>query len=289
MRGFVNANGTTCYLAAALQCMLHSPQLVNYLLTQGCAAEDVNNRKKNASALTKAIIDLAKQMWTEPDDGSPLRLAEVGAALGKHSKTFAAPQYQDAHECMLALIDGLHQGLSKMKPLPMSIARNALLAAGAEHIAAWNAAAQRDYSFLTEIFQGQMLKNGQYEHFWSVSLNLASGESLQQLLAEHFYGATVTYTPLLFIIQLNRFTPTGEKIDKFINYGLFLPFGGSHYRLYAVCLHRDAHYTAICENHGQWTHFNDAHVETPVDPNAIIQKDAYILLFKKDDLEALET
>lgn len=278
MRGFANPTSTTCYLSSALQLLLHSPQLVNYLLSDGCATQDLNGRKRNASVLTKEILSLASRYWKEPDDGTPLDVSAVLAALQKHSKTFAKGTYHDAHECFLVVVDALHQGLSKLDRIPNSLARAALDRA---HLQAWDESCATGYSFLAEIFQGQMLKNATYEHFWSLSLNLADGDKLTQLLESYCHNAEVTYGPLLLVLHLNRFDAQGNKLEKFVDYGLDLDFAGSRYVLYAVCLHRGCHYTAMCENHARWMHFDDAHCTPTEDPNHIIQRDAYMLCYKK--------
>lgn len=279
MRGFTNKDNT-CYLATALQCLLHAPQLVNYLLAEVGASVDMNTRKRNAAALTKEIISAAQHFWKDPGD-EPLPLDDLATALQRHAKTFAKGSFQDAHECILALIDALHQGLSKTSRVSRSLAREALQDQTA-HLAAWDEACSKDYSFLTEIFQGQSKNSkGAYEHFWSVSLNVASGDSLTQLLESHFDATTVTYAPLILLVHFNRFDATGNKVKKFIDYGTELDFADASYALFAVCMHAESHYTAICEHRGHWSFYDDAACIRTTDPNGIIQRDAYVLCYKK--------
>ena len=287
MRGIINC-GSTCYLSAALQCVLHSPQLVNYLLTDLCLGDDLQVRKRNAVAFTKALVALARETWLEPRSSS-LNPAPLLESLAKVKKPFAKMgQQHDAHECILAILDTLHQGLSKMPAITQSVARETLRE-DAGNCAAWDAHCARDYSFLAELFQGQSKRQGTaYEHFWSVSLNIGGDDTaLHTMLLKHFEGegATVTYAPLLLVIHFNRFDAKGQKFAKFISYGLELQFAGNEYALYAVCMHRgtadDGHYTAICENHSQWMHFDDETSNPVTNPDTIIQKDAYVLFYKK--------
>ena len=122
---------------------------------------------------------------------------------------------------------------------------------------------------------------GTYEHFWSLSLHVAAGDSITQLLDHHLQDARVTYAPLILVIHFNRFDPSGAKVEKFIDYGTELEFAGASYALFAVCMHTGAHYTAMCENRGHWTFYDDAVCTPTTDPNAIIQRDAYVLFYKK--------
>lgn len=297
MRGITN-RGQTCYLAAALQCLLFSPQLINYFLTSPCLDEDQNKRKKNAVLLVNAVSDLARHTWLDPtDDTVPPPLldpAPVLIALGKNVKQFnkGPGVQQDAHECLLALLDTMHQGLSRLKRVEHSVAR-AALANKAAALAAWDAACTTDYSFLRELYVGQ-IQTGEhtYDHFWSITLpftteNRENGTtlSLDHMLGKHFAATPVTYAPLLLLIHFNRFDSTGTKMDTFVHYGIEVDLGGDTYELYTVILHsgqsEGGHYTAMVCHQQHWMHCDDSQCTPVAEMNSIIQKDAYVLCYKK--------
>jgi ubiquitin C-terminal hydrolase len=109
---------------------------------------------------------------------------------------------------------------------------------------------------------------------------------LQASLTKRF-----TYLPRILIIHLKRFDGDG-KIDRFIDYPAELnleeyavPECAHHYGLFGVCMHHgaanDGHYSAVCEVKGQWHVMDDESVTLLGNINDIIQRDAYVLLYKR--------
>lgn len=320
MKGLRNL-GNTCYFNAALQCLLHAPQLTNYFLSaEGCVHEDLQRKRLNACAVATEYAALVAGYWRDPPPGAAggLDTAPLRAAVAKIHRAFAREQQHDAHEAMLVLLRCLHDALAKTRPVTQSLA--------APHVdaAAWDQESRAaGYSILTEIFQGQVevgvasgaagYANTTHQHFWDLSLPVDAASSVQQAIQKFLQpegvegyrlddGRTVDVTltktplwlPLVLIVHLKRFDASRRrKIDKFVDYPVDLDLSGAvrsnapcRYSLFAVCLHSgdlaSGHYSALCEVHGRWHHVNDA-AATPVDDlNALIQRDAYVLLYKKD-------
>lgn len=305
MKGLTNL-GNTCYLNAALQCLLYSPPLTNYVLS-GMAEQDLHKKRVNACSLANEYISLAKAYWTRADP-AVVDTRGVWAALAKLHRPFSNSNPQDAHEALTLLLRHLHDALAKTPRVEPSSAW--------AHVdrPAWEAqCAKEGYSMLTELFQGQLectvTGPGQYtsvthEHFTGLSLDLQGCATVQQALARctedvqiEGYALptsdatpathTVTqarrfrYMPLVLVVHLKRFVdPAGDKVDRFVDYSTTLEAGGCRYRLFCACLHSDGHYTAVCEVHDHWFLCDDAAC-TPVDVNAVVQKDAYVLVYKK--------
>lgn len=245
MHTFTTAGTGTSCLACTLECVLHSPQLVNYLLDKNCATEDINSRKRNAAALVKEVVALTSQKWGKNDEGFT-DLSSVVTALHKYSKGATT----NPRDCFEALLQSMHTGLSKISQIPGSLARTTL---NQNSLDAWDAAAKAGtYSFLTELFQGQLLRDTNvYEHFWNLTFTGSPegpGDMLQALLEKHLTGTMVTYAPLLLIIYVDKLAYTAT-----------LAVGGDTYSLYAVLYkHPDTSYAAVCEHRGQWTIFKDS-------------------------------
>lgn len=315
MKGLRNL-GSSCYLNAALQCLLHAPQLTNYFLSE-CVQDDLQRKRLNACQVAAEYGALAAAFWRD-DAKAPLDTAPLHAALAKVHRPFgrAANGPHDAHEAMLVLLRCLHDALSKTAPVQQSLA--------APHVAAeaWDAHSRAGgYSMLTEIFQGQLevtvagaaYASTTHEHFWDLGLAVDECTSVQQALQRFLAPETVDgfrvedgstiqarltktplWLPLVLIVHLKRFDAARRrKIDKFVDYPADLDLSGCvrsnsacRYSLFGVCLHAGdlgaGHYTALVEVRGRWFHANDE-VSTPMDDlNALIQKDAYVLLYKKD-------
>jgi hypothetical protein len=303
MKGLTN-HGNTCYLNAALQCLVHTPGLTNYVLS-GWAEKDLLKKRLNACAFAREYIALTKAYWTAADP-PVLDTKALWTALCKLHKPFAGQAPQDAHEALTVMLKHLHDALGRTPRISTSHAAPRVDAA------AWDAHLAKDgYSILTELFCGQTActvaddagkyANTTHEHWVGLSLGLGGCDTLAQALTKAFEPArideftlddgTVTsvtqtkrlvYAPLVLAVHLKRFESDGTKIERLIEYpaaGLDLGGHGT-WDLFAVCMHRDGHYTCACEVRGEWRLMDDAGVSA-VPAAAAVSADAYVLMFKK--------
>ena len=301
MKGLANL-GNTCYLNAALQCLLHTPALTNYVLSEW-AEKDLRKQRLNACALAGEYISLTKQYWTAPEPGV-LDTRPLWTALAKVHKFFGNGDPHDAHEAVLAVLKHLHDALARTPRIQPSIAYDAV------DRPAWDAhLAKEGYSILSEMCVGQVACTLQgpggfasttHEHFHGLSLDIEGCATLGQAVAKSFAPSAIdgftfpdgsvaaveqtrlpVYMPLVLILHLKRFDARGAKVDRFVDYSTALEVPGhGTYDLYAVCFHRDGHYVAACRAATDWLLMDDAAV-TPMGINAVVQKEAYVLFYKK--------
>lgn len=309
MKGLPNA-GQTCYFNAALQCLVYCPNMTNYFLA-GHETHDVNPKKKLAGALATAYASFSRLYWTQ-DAATAMDPSEVRAAFGKACRGFAPNQQHDAHEALVAILDKLHDGLSKLKPGDLAVTLRPDV-----RVKPWTDSLKGACSVVSEVFRGQLETEVQapgyasvsHDHFTCLSLAVTDATTLNQCLQRHMAPETVddfkvddrvlqasltkrfTYLPRILIIHLKRFDGDG-KIDRFIDYPAELnleefavPECAHHYGLFGVCMHHgaanDGHYSAVCEVKGQW-YVMDDDAATPLgNINDIIQRDAYVLLYKR--------
>jgi len=296
MPGFSN-DGNACWFNAATQILLHVPPLTNYALADALFEEDLYKKRINACAMASAFAALARTYWKQPGGGEgglktalPASLpASLSASLSafrssflKLKKSMAGSKTQhDAHEALLAVIEHLHAALSK----PAAAAPSSLNDPAA---AAWAAYTRgQGYSLLVDMFamQTREVIGGKdvYDHRWGASLPLGGGlTSVTQGLQD--LQTTVTHAPRILAVHLTRFDASGTKIDRFVNYTLDVDFAAKKYELFAVLLHsgsaRDGHYAALVQHRGAWTFANDDAVTPLTNINDVIQKDAYVLMYK---------
>jgi ubiquitin C-terminal hydrolase len=316
MRGIQNP-GNLCYLISALQCLLFVPQLTNYLLADLHEADKLKKRINACSFLTEYVA-LVRSTWTSDGNGSgtSLNAEALWAALAKVHKTFATRVMQhDAHEALMTVLQVLHDALGRTQRLHnVPSLRFVDRAAWDAHIAA------HGYSLLVEMFQGQMRRtvrwdDGEsvsFEHFWDLAVSIDGASSVTQAISRHMEpetlpgyttddGRSVTatihkrfvYAPLVLVVTLKRFDSRRNKLDKFVDYTTEMELPcmaqgtAARYQLTAVCLHSGGtdggHYAAMCTSHGHWFYLDDASVTELTDLNSIIQKDAYLLVYRKED------
>lgn len=303
--------GSTCYLGAALQALLHTPPLTAYFLA-GCAEGDMHTKRQNACAVATEYAALVTRYWKSETPG-PLDLGGLHASLGKFHKAFGKLKEHDAHEAMSVVLRCLHEALCKLHyPLTASLALEQLH--GPDR-AAWDAYHCNNYSIISEIFEAQIrvrVRNAYsghaydsttYEHCIGLSLPV-SGMTLNRCLNDFFAPTVVegfkdkdtvlavrvtreaVYLPVVLMIQFKRLIGKA-KHDTFIDYPAHLdlshltPGSSSTYQLFAVVSHNNAHYTAMCHARDAWTVFDDGNTRRVDDINNIITKDAYVLMYKK--------
>lgn len=310
MRGFVNL-GNTCYLNAALQCLLHTPPLTNYVLRE-IAEQDLYKKRVNACLLANEYISLTKAYWRQPDSRAldPCRLRD---ALCKLRKQFASQQPHDAHEALEALLAGLHDALARMPRMLNSPAQ-----AGVDG-EAWEADCRAcGYSIVTEVFQGQAEcvvrcaeaghRSVTHEHFRGLSLDVQDDTAVEQAIHAQLRAQPVEYAlpdgrqaralqtrrflylPLILVLHLKRCDGAAHGNRATVEYPAVLSLASAaaarnEYHLFAACFHRDGHYTVACQSTGEWRVMNDAFVER-VDASDVVgdlerARDAYVLLYKK--------
>lgn len=307
MKGLAN-DGQLCYFNAALQCLAFCPNMTNYFLSPSWKA-DLHPKRKVASAFCAEYAAFVRAYWTEQCDQADAQA--VYLAFTRACRAFPAARQHDAHEAMVFFLDKLHDGLCKMKPHGFQAARHPCV-----NRAAWEQSCS-PASVVSEVFMGQIesrisgetYTSTAHDHFTTLSLAVADMTTLLQCIHKFMAPETVTdfraesstqtvrvhkqftYLPRILIIHLKRFD-AARKIDRFIDYASELDLGGfcasgcdHHYQLFAVCLHRGdtegGHYSACAEARNRWFFMDDAHVETMKDINYIIQKDAYVLLYKR--------
>lgn len=314
MKGLTNL-GNTCYLNAALQCLVHVPGLTNYVLS-GWAEKDLSKKRINACALATAYAAMTKQYWGAPEPGV-VDPRPVWTALAKLHKPFANAKPHDAHEALVLLLKHLHDALARTPRIDPSLAYQRV------DREAWDAHVEAEgYSILTELVRGQMrctvaagaYRSDTYEHFVGLTLDGPGVDpaaclrptTIPDFVASPGAAPTVAtqtkrlvYAPLVLVLHLTRprdnraatqagpttaaptGTPTTVAPTTAVPFSVVL--GPDAYELFAACLLADGHYTAVCEAGGTWRHMDDDAV-SEVDPATVarmLADRAYVLLYKK--------
>ncbi|PWA63478.1 ubiquitin specific protease domain protein [Artemisia annua] len=108
--------GNTCFMNSAIQCLAHTPHLVDYFL--GDFRKDLNfeNPLGMNGKLALAFGDLLRQLWTPG-------ATEVAPRAFKSRLSAFAPQFggfnqHDSQEFLSFILDGLHEDLNRVKIKP---------------------------------------------------------------------------------------------------------------------------------------------------------------------------
>ncbi|GAA5861925.1 hypothetical protein JCM3774_001352 [Rhodotorula dairenensis] len=159
--GLINV-GNSCYLASVVQALLATQPLARFFLDDDYLREvNTTNRLGSGGQLAEAFANLSKVAASgEYRSLSPAYLKD---ALAEWAPQYAEAIQQDAHECLLSLLDGLHEDLNlvlrpprPVRPMP---AREAALQQLPEVVAAdlvWKEYRDQHDSVIVDFFHGQI-------------------------------------------------------------------------------------------------------------------------------------
>ncbi|BGP47871.1 ubiquitin-specific protease doa4 [Rhodotorula kratochvilovae] len=248
--GLVNL-GNTCYLACVLQALAATEPFANFFANDDYLREiNTTSRFGLKGQLAKAFARLIRTMQGgEYRSVSPAQLRDT---IGRLSDQFLEPTQQDAHELLLALLDGLHEDLNLVATpppvAPVSPQREAELERLPEVVAAdqeWEKYRARNDSVIIDFFQGQMRNRMECMHcqqtsttfspLQTLSLSIPTprtprsvvtlSECIDEFLREEILQGENAWTlrstskrfsvarlPQTLIIHLKRFTPLSTKL-----------------------------------------------------------------------------
>ncbi|XP_023636304.1 ubiquitin carboxyl-terminal hydrolase 10, partial [Capsella rubella] len=103
--------GNTCFMNSALQCLAHTPPIMEYFLQD--YSEDINrdNPLGMCGELAIAFGDLLKNLWSSGKNAVAPRSFKT--KLARFAPQFSGYNQHDSQELLAFLLDGLHEDLNK--------------------------------------------------------------------------------------------------------------------------------------------------------------------------------
>ncbi|KAJ8480386.1 hypothetical protein OPV22_024113 [Ensete ventricosum] len=105
--------GNTCFMNSAIQCLAHTPKLVDYFLGDYSRDINLNNPLGTKGELASLFADLLRRLWTL--DRTPVDPCIFKENLGRFASEYAGRNQHDSHEFLAFLLDGLHEDLNRVK------------------------------------------------------------------------------------------------------------------------------------------------------------------------------
>ncbi|KAI9094255.1 hypothetical protein K1719_021309 [Acacia pycnantha] len=108
--------GNTCFMNSALQCLAHTPKIVDYFLGDYGRGINHDNPLGMDGEIALAFGDLIRKLWAP--GASPVAPRIFKSKLARFTPQFSGFNQHDSQELLAFLLDGLHEDLNRVKCKP---------------------------------------------------------------------------------------------------------------------------------------------------------------------------
>lgn len=108
--------GNTCFMNSALQCLAHTPKMVDYFLGDYKREINHDNPLGMNGEIASAFGDLLKKLWAP--GAAPVVPRTFKLKLAHFAPQFSGFNQHDSQELLAFLLDGLHEDLNRVKSKP---------------------------------------------------------------------------------------------------------------------------------------------------------------------------
>ncbi|XP_012486621.2 ubiquitin carboxyl-terminal hydrolase 9 [Gossypium raimondii] len=146
--------GNTCFMNSALQCLVHTPPLVEYFLKDYSDEINTKNPLGMHGELALAFGELLRKLWSSGQTAIAPRVFK--GKLARFAPQFSGYNQHDSQELLAFLLDGLHEDLNRVKEKPYIELKDAD-GRPDEVVAAesWKNHKARNDSVIVDVCQGQ--------------------------------------------------------------------------------------------------------------------------------------
>ncbi|XP_021652407.2 ubiquitin carboxyl-terminal hydrolase 8 isoform X3 [Hevea brasiliensis] len=169
--------GNTCFMNSAIQCLAHTPKLVDYFLRDYRKEINRENPLGMNGELALAFGDLLRKLWAP--GASPVAPRMFKLKLAKFAPQFSGYNQHDSQEFLSFLLDGLHEDLNHVKCKP--------------YIEVKDADNRSDKEVADEYWQNHLARND------SIIVDLYQGQYRSTLVCPICKQKSVTFDPFMYL------------------------------------------------------------------------------------------
>ncbi|OVA20111.1 Ubiquitin carboxyl-terminal hydrolases family 2 [Macleaya cordata] len=194
--------GNTCFMNSALQCLVHTPPLVEYFLQD--YSEEINKQNPLGlhGELAIAFGELLRKLWSS--GRQPIAPRAFKGKLARFAPQFSGYNQHDSQELLAFLLDGLHEDLNRVKNKP--------------YIEAKDANGRPDEEVANECWENHKARND------SVIVDVCQGQYKSTLVCPNCSKVSVTFDPFMYLsLPLPSMVSRAMTITVFYGDGRGLP------------------------------------------------------------------
>ncbi|KAK4492297.1 hypothetical protein RD792_003100, partial [Penstemon davidsonii] len=169
--------GNTCFMNSALQCLAHTPKLVDYFLGDYKREINPDNPLGMNGEIASAFGDLMKKLWTP--GATPVAPRAFKLKLAHFAPQFSGFNQHDSQELLAFLLDGLHEDLNRVKYKP--------------YVEAKDSDGRSDEEVADEYWRNHLARND------SIIVDACQGQYRSTLVCPVCRKVSVTFDPFMYL------------------------------------------------------------------------------------------
>ncbi|CAH9115478.1 unnamed protein product [Cuscuta epithymum] len=169
--------GNTCFMNSALQCLAHTPKLVDYFLGDYKAEINFDNPLGMNGEIASAFGDLLKQLWAP--GATPVSPRTFKLKLSHFAPQFSGFSQHDSQELLAFLLDGLHEDLNRVKCKP--------------YVEAKDGDGRPDEEVADEYWKNHRARND------SIIVDVCQGQYRSKLVCPDCSKVSITFDPFMYL------------------------------------------------------------------------------------------
>ncbi|KAM1948144.1 hypothetical protein ACFX15_008374 [Malus domestica] len=169
--------GNTCFMNSAIQCLVHTPKLVDYFL--GDYRKDINyaNPLGLKGELALSFGELLRRLWAP--GARSVAPTMFKSKLANFAPQFSGYNQHDSQELLAFLLDGLHEDLNRVKCKP--------------YIEAKDVEGRPDDEVAEEYWQNHLARND------SIIVDVCQGQYRSKLVCPVCNKVSVMFDPFMYL------------------------------------------------------------------------------------------
>ncbi|XP_050112341.1 ubiquitin carboxyl-terminal hydrolase 8-like isoform X3 [Malus sylvestris] len=194
--------GNTCFMNSSIQCLAHTPKLVDYFLGDYGREINPDNPLGMNGEIALAFGDLLRKLWVP--GATPVAPRPFKSKLSRFAPQFNGFNQHDSQELLAFLLDGLHEDLNRVKCKP--------------YVEVKDGDGRQDEEVADEYWGNHLARND------SIIVDVCQGQYKSTLVCPVCKKVSVTFDPFMYLsLPLPSMMMRTMTLSVFNTYGYSQP------------------------------------------------------------------